>query len=336
MKKSLLITSLLLSGATMAQFTPANEPAVGASQTMYLCDSNYTNYSGTTGSGVTWDYSGITQVGTNTKLVSVQDPASTPEGASFAASTKALVIDGFVTTYINSTAAERSSQGFVFEEPTFGTVVAEFSNDNEKLMNYPFAVTNSLTDFFDGTITTGTTGTTACSGNNVATVDGLGTLILNSTTTLTNVLRYKLIDTATTTVPFIGDAVLVRTQFEYYTNTGNNLPVFVHSSVEVTIGGAPQTVNVVLSSVAPDPLGVETNALASVITYPNPATETISVNGLQHDATLTLLDAQGKTISTRKVTPATATMNVSTVQAGVYFLNITSNNQTKVERVIIK
>lgn len=338
MKKNLLIASLLLSGAASAQFTQANEPAIGAAQPMYEVDQSADPYSTLTGAGQTWDYSMYGKLDDSPRTFSVVDPATTPEGATFTAADKAIVIEGFMTTYISSTSTERVSQGFVYIDGTDTTVVDISSND-ELLMNYPMALSNSLVDTYGGTVNSTLAPTPfSCTGNNIASVDGSGTLILNASTTLSNVLRYKLIDTASATVPFVGEVLLVRSQYEYYELSSGNLPVFIHSTMSIAIGaGTPTVTSVVLNYVEPDGYAaINENTLTGVTVYPNPANDVLSVKGLKNNAILTLVDAQGKTIATQAVEAGIATMNIDNVNAGVYFLHITSNNETSVQRVVVR
>jgi len=340
MKRNLLIASLLLTGAASAQFTQSNEPAIGAGQQMYELDQSAPDFASATGSGQTWDYSTTPGASTTTRAFTVEDPSTTPEGSSFPAATKAIVIEGFMTTYISSTMSTRSSQGFTFDAGSgFGVVNAMLSTDDELLMNYPMALNNQLVDVFSGTAHSNGTGQNfPCSGNNMAKVDGTGTLKLNAATTYNNVIRYHLVDTAHATVPLIGQVDMIRSQYEYYELGSNtNLPLFVYTSMTVVIGGSPTPTSYALSSVMPDAFAaVNTNELANVTVYPNPATETISVKGLTNNATLTLVDATGKTVSTTTVEPGVATMNVTGVTAGVYFLHVISNNATSVQRVVIR
>lgn len=338
MKKNLLIASLLLSGAASAQFTQANEPAVGANQAMYELEETADPYASFTGAGQTWDYSSYFGLDNSPRTFSIVDPASTAYASTFTSSTKAISIEGFITTFISSDANTRVSQGFVFEDASDTTIV-DLSSNTELLMNYPMALSASLVDTYGGNVnTTLSPLPLTCTGNDIATVDGSGTLILNSSTTISNVLRYHLIDTATATTPF-GDVLLVRNQFEYYElGSNSNIPLFILSSLSISIaGGTPTVTTVVLSNVAPDGfLGVNTNELAGVTVYPNPATETISVKGLTADAQLTLVDAQGKTVASKTVEAGLASMDINAVTAGVYFLHITANELTTVERVIVR
>jgi hypothetical protein len=340
MKRNLLIAALLTTGAASAQFTQSNEPAIGAGQQMYELDASAPDFASATGAGQTWDYSAVPGATETTRPFTIEDPANTDEGASFPSATKAIVIDGFMTTYISSTASSRSSQGFSFDAGGgFGVVNAMLNSNDELLMNYPMALNNQLVDVFSGTAhSNGTNQNFPCTGNNMAKVDGTGTLKLNATTTYNNVIRYHLVDTANATVPLLGTVKMIRSQYEYYElGSNSNLPLFVYTSMIVVISGSPTPTSYALSSAEPDGFaGITTNKLANISVYPNPATETISVKGLTDNATLTLVDATGKTISTADAEPGVATMNISDVTAGIYFLHVSSGNGTSVNRVVIR
>lgn len=339
MKRHLLITSVLLSGTAMAQFTQANEPAIGSSVAMYELETTADPYASFTGAGQTWDYSGYFGTTATTRLFSMQDPSTTPQSADFPGAQKAAVIDGFMTTYLVSTASSRSSLGFSFAAGgAFGTVNASLDTDNELLMNYPMAMGDQLVDVFAGTAYTGS-GDFPATGNCNASVDGSGTLVLNSTTSHTGVMRYKLVDTAYADLGILGSAAIYRLQYEYYkTGVNSDLPLFIYSSLQISIGGGVPTEQIfVLSSAAPDGfVNVNENELTGITVYPNPADEMIAVKGLADNATLTLLDAQGKTVASKTVEPGTASLSLEGINAGVYFLQVTSNDQTTVERVVVK
>lgn len=339
MKKNLLIASLLLSGAASAQFTQSNEPATGVSQAMYELEETADAYATFTGAGQTWDYSSYFGLDNSPRTFSVTTAAADPQGADFPGAAKAVSIEGFITTFISSDASSRNSQGFSYDAGgAFGIVNVVLDTDDELLMNYPMALTNSLVDVYAGTAFTGS-GDFPTTGNNACVVDGEGTLTLNGSSTYTGVLRYKLIDTAEANTGILGIVQIIRTQYEYYKLGSNqDMPLFIHSTLQIVVGGgAPTETVAVLSSVAPDGyLGLNTEELAGVTVYPNPATETISVKGLTADAQLTLVDAQGKTVASKAVEAGMASMDINAVTAGVYFLHVTSNDQTTVERVVVR
>ena len=81
MRKPLLFTFLLAASCSHAQMTSANEPTIGESSTLFVVDSFATNYSGTTGPGVTWDYSTIAGYNGLTEDVECLDPTTNTNSA---------------------------------------------------------------------------------------------------------------------------------------------------------------------------------------------------------------------------------------------------------------
>lgn len=342
MKKILLFVTLI-SGSAFGQMTQANEPAIGSSATMYLCDSLADNYETVTGTGVTWDYSAIDGIYNVTKNIDVLDATLTAATDSFPGATYAISVGGALISYYSSTPTQRVSQGFLYNEPSFSDpVYAMFSNDNEIVANYPFVVGNTTTDLFDGYfhwVYNSLPIYETLNGNSEASVDGTGTLLLPQSTTVANVLRYKLIDTSYTTLPLLGPAQLIRTQFEYYDYTNSNLPVFIHSRLAVQTPGGASLIenNIVLSSVQPTTwVGLNENeAFSSVVIAPNPTSDIINITGMDLvDATYMIHDRSGRLIKSGNVTNGTVEM--SDLDAGHYLLTISNNKGTTTKNVVKK
>ena len=340
MKKRLLFAALLLTGTSFGQgLTLANEPAVGASASMFLCDSNVTNYANITGSGVTWDYSTISGYAGDMRTITIADPTTTANTLDFPGATKAIVIENFLTTYWTSTATERNSSGFVFNEPTFGEVKAIFDVDAQKLAEYEFSLNDQVNDVFNGTLYftfSGAPLSPSASGKSFSKIDGSGTLKLNSSTTLTNVIRCITIDTLNTVVPLFNDIQLIRAQYEYYQLSAGNMPVFTHTSAKITVpdGAQPLTeFTVVLSSVQPDNFAsVKENAKVNFSVYPNPAKESLTVSGDFTGSSAKIVDQSGREIKTiSSVTPGTV-IQLNELQKGIYFLVLNTNGISSVEK----
>jgi hypothetical protein len=171
-------------------------------------------------------------------------------------------------------------------------------------------------------------GSFPCTGNVTATCDGSGTLKLNAATTLTGVLRYKLVDHVSATVPLIGQVDMDRVQYEYYDFATSNLPVFVHSSLTISIGGSPTTQYIVLSSVAPDDyLAVNNNETIDFQMYPNPATGEVTLSGLTGNETIQITDMAGRVVVSTTATGATTKVAIDGLKAGVYSVMINNSVQ---------
>lgn len=337
MKKNLLFACLALSTTSFAQFTDANSPAITNSTLMYVLDTNAGNYAGTTGTGVTWDYSSVLGVPGETKTVEVVAASAGANAADFTSSEIAIEIPGFITSYNTSTPADYTSPGFVFIEPSFGEVVVQLNTDDEDLMTYPANVNDNWTDVVSGTVTA-SLGSYDCTGTAETKVDGSGTLILNSTTTLSNVLRFRIEDSLYVDAGFpLGEIIMKRVQYEYYAHATSNLPVFVHTNLAITLAGAEQITGLVLSAYEPDGyLSVKSAELVGVTVYPNPAVDVINFNGLTEDATVEIFSLNGQLVKTVALSFGTKAVSIDDLTQGSYLVKATTSNGTLTTKVAVK
>ncbi len=340
MKKTLLLASLLLAGSTFAQFTPGNEPVIGDASNMFLCDSFATNYEGVIGSGVTWDYSAIHKINGEMKSLSIIDPATTPNAGDFPTSNKNVEVQGFFSTYWETSATERNVVGFIYNEPSFGEIKAVFT-DPAKLMDYDFDLNDNVTDPYAGTLYFDFNGiplSPATTGTSFSKVDGKGTLMLNAATTLTDVLRVVTIDTLNADINLGAPipVVFIRKQFEYYHFATSNLPVFTHSTgIMSTNGNVVGEFTVVLSYFEPDNvLAVNNTTVANFNVYPNPVKSDFTITGEFTQADAQIINQTGQVVKTISgVTPG-SNIEMSQFENGLYFLNLNINGQNHVQKII--
>ncbi len=349
MKKQLLTVALMLGNYTMitAQFTQSNEPVVGATKTMYLLDSTTINYANVTGGTAVWDYSLAVDepaVTNSARAVSIVTPAAAGAGTNYAGATKAFQFEGFITQFFSSTATERVSQGFEFNESTLGLVKAKFSTNTEKMYAYPMALNESFTDAVAGSLEftlTGLPQTPPCTGEVVVTYDGYGTLTLPDGSVVTNVSRIKTRDSINAIIDlgFIQITVdMIRVQFEYFDLANQNMPIFMHSHVVVFQDGGTTPIldlTVVLSeksSVGINELGFENLSI-----FPNPVADILTVSGMTNDlSVITLTDQLGRVVATQNVTSMSTTFDVISLEAGVYAVSITTGGNSTTRMVSIK
>lgn len=340
--KTLLLGIILCSYTTLAQnLAQTNEPNIGETQQMYLCDSFANTYNAIIGNGATWNYSTLESYPNETRTISIEDATTTANAASFPTSIKTFKIENFLTTYYNSTATERTSQGFVFNEPSFGVLVAIFDTDEEKIVDYPFANGNSLIDASDGTLYftfNGIPQSPAATGSCYAWIDGQGTLLMPDGSTITDVIRYKMIDTIVTNIILFGDLEIIRTQYEYYDITNSNLPVLMLSRllIQQPGGGLPLVDNsIVLSSVAStSTTGLYTNGLISFETYPNPTNGNVTLKGeFDSNAIAAVYDQSGRLLITQKAIN-NSSIDLSNLSTGMYLLKVSSNGATETKTIV--
>lgn len=350
MKKQLLIVASLCFGATLyGQFTQENTPAVGDELTMYIMDSLTVDYANVTGDNAVWDYSNAVAYDGLEKSIKVMPAEENGYASNFPGATTALEMDEFITTFFTNSAEKRMSQGYAFVNPSIGEVVARLNVQEAQLYSYPFDLNGSLTSTFEGEgdmdieLLESPLYDNPLEGSLTATVDGRGTLKLTSGE-YTNVYRYKLEEEVVAQVDFtitILPVQMVRTQYEYYDFTVSNLPIFVHSHLEVE--GLPgievPPSNIVLSLKAVESVAsVSTHEMQGVVIYPNPATNqlTIQLPTSVEEAAVVITDELGRTIYQADRHSSFKTIDVSTFNSGIYFVRISNGELSTVESVIIK
>ncbi|MFT6244779.1 MAG: hypothetical protein ACJA0U_001302 [Salibacteraceae bacterium] len=342
MKKILLSIFLFASVGVNAQMTAANEPVIGETSNMFLCDSFTVNLDAVSGVGVTWDYTSVVGYPGEIRVVDVVAPASTAYAASYPTSTKAFQVENALTTYFTSTPTERTSQGFQFYEVSFGDVLATYTGDEQTMVTYPFVQGNSISDTYDGMVDYSYNGfpvSETLIGNAYAWIDGSGTLDLPGGISLSNVIRYKSMDTAATTVPLIGAAELMRTQYEYYDYADQNLPVFIHTTINLALpgGGAPlATITMVLSKYEANYASIDDINELTFNVFPNPASDMISIKGnFSAEATGSIIDQSGRVLETMNVQNGQS-INISDLATGSYFFAIEDSGFITTKTIIKK
>ncbi len=344
MKRTLLFTALSITVFGSAQtLTQADEAAIGTTNNMYLCDSFTVDYEGIIGTGVTWDYSNLVGIPAQTRNIGVIDATTSPNAGDFPTSTFAFEVESSVTSFFNSTTASKISQGFIFNEPTLGLVVAKFNTDDEIVITYPFAYGDISTDTYAGVVDytlSGVPTTSTLTGNAHATIDGIGTLQLPQSVTLTNVIRYKIIDTSLMlNVPIIGDIEIIRRQFEYYDLANGNLPVLTLTKMTIQSPGATNPISeqqLVLSQYAPVLwLGLDEQSSFNFEVYPNPTQGKYVIKGeFSNNAQAKILDQSGRIIDEFSVSNGMS-VDISKYENGMYFMQVTDQSSS-VTKTIVK
>lgn len=337
MKKGLLIASIItLSQGLNAQVTQANEPIIGAMENMYLCDSNTNNMNGVTGAAATWDYSNLAMYAGETRTITQLDATLAPNASDFPSSTTAFAIEGLLTTYSSSTATERTSQGFVYNEPSLGDVLAKWSTDEAVMITYPFAFGNTSTDNFSGNVDGVPGGPYPAIGTVTTTIDGTGTMMFPSAVTVTGVTRIKTITDADLTT-FLGDVNVKLTQYDYYDYANSNLPIFTLTNV-VIFGGPITTAmetQLVLSKYPGAIVGLNEAEEVKFSMYPNPATDELTVTGEFSEASMTVINSVGQVVISKSINSGEK-VNVSELNSGLYLVKIEKDGVTTVKNLSIK
>lgn len=349
MKKLILLSGLtLMAGAVLAQsdYTNADEAAHGTTETLYVVDSNAVDYASENGAAATWDYSTIAGYGNETREVGVTDATVHSNASDFPTATHAMTIENFITTFYEVNATEKQLKGFIYSEPTFGEIRADFEDNNAHLLNYPFSLTNSITDDFSGSMnyTYIMPQSDPAIGDNTSEYDGNGTLMLEGVT-LTDVIRIKSTEATAFTPAFGGPVVFNRTQYEYYHFATSNLPVFVHAHIVVS-GAFDLDFNLVMSSVDPSDQTAtieKVDGFESVSVYPNPAVDNFNIkfnSNTSQKVGVTMINAIGQKVinQTYAVNAGANKLNINTadMNKGIYFVTVVAGDDKITRKVLVK
>jgi hypothetical protein len=309
-----------------------------------------------TGSDVFWNYKNVIIDENSTINVSVLQANSTPFASDFQSSTKAISMNEF-TTFFNSTATERVSQGFVLDIPELlpEPIPAKFASVNQcTLMTYPFLLTNSISDSYEGEANYPNPIIPILPiplpflGKNYTTFDGQGTLVLPGDS-IYNVSRLEIIDTATIDLSNLqmGSMQLIRRTYEYYKLDEQRLPIFIDFTFEIH-GDLQGQIDIVQRQVyskylsidepddsEPPSNGINEISFNKINIFPNPSNGSISLSGEFKNAYLEIFDLTGKKVYNSEILP-NSLVNLN-IENGIYNAKIINeNNKITFLKLLIK
>lgn len=334
MKKRILFISILIaSQSAFGQLTQANEPAIGVTVPMYkISDTSSVTLAdmlSVVGTGVTWDYSPVVMEATATGVIGVEDATTTTDASDFPTSTKALS-QGTIIQYFNSTPTQRVSQGFVFNDASLGNVVVVLDTDEAIQLTYPFNFGSTNVDPYAGSteLNFGVPMTASVVGTVYSSIDGQGTLKLPSTQ-IANVFRLTTHDTTVVDAGMI-QVEVIRTQMEYYDLSDQDLPIFIDAYLSISGMGAQR--DVMSKNLS---LGLKTKVVQNVVLYPNPSNGEFTISGEFNKGAIEVSDLTGKVVYTAEITSG-AKVQLNSVKSGIYFVTLTANNKTSIQKIAIK
>jgi len=348
MKTFLLFIFTVVTFIGFSQFTQSNEPQIGESSILYVCDSSFSSDDSNKGDGVTWDFSLVTaDAGETNKALSVQASSN----SNFSTATKITSIPSFLETYWASSSNSKSSKGFIYytNDNSVGNFEVRFNTDDEKILDYPSAFGSTQTDTYSGTFINSMYAASGspCTGTISSNIDGRGTLILPGNNTYTNVLRHKVTETTNSTInlaPFGPvNVVVTRVQYDYYDLASSTLPLFSYIDIAYDAGGfIKDRITLVLTSIAPG-TAVSTASLqddlraSKIKVYPNPVTGGVFYfdGDVSNDSEVSIIDPNGREIL-KYSNRVNGSVDVSALDSGVYFIRITSGTVVSVIKIIIE
>jgi hypothetical protein len=319
MKKLLLIFSLACANLLIAQ------PTLTLNSTQYL-PGVYTFQTNNTqvaipvaGANVSWDYSNIMTQGQFVTTIESYDNSEYPDADLRASGGQGVV-------YFMQNLSGIYTVGM--EVNTGGMIVSFNYSDYELRQPLPFTYQSTFSDEFACTFMSGVQFDRV--GNTTFTGYGYGTLELPSTT-LTDVLCVKMTQSQTDDS---GMGFVVNSSRESYTfyKNGFNTPVF---NIDVLDSGSLTYTNSWLESQVLEVIE-SSSVTETFMMYPNPAGSVLNLKVFDNQSTVNIFDVNGRIVYTAQGNLLTETIDLSTFESGVYFVNvISSTGATSTEKLVV-
>lgn len=284
-------------------------PTIGETYTVYVSDSVSP---GPSGSNVTWDLSGVNIYSSNTFNVLGSDP-------SYPSATNNLDQGGGSKMYL-----DLSTEEYFIVALTFNGGSIVFSNTN-KMYQFPMSMGTTFTDNFSATINQ-YGDITLRTGTAEAEVDGYGTLI-TPVGTYTDALRIHIFKTI---VDDDQGAISNMTQDIYMWLKAGTFHELANVQITYSDGEAMGSSYYTGATSVGLASNISTNPL---VLYPNPAQDIVSLKYDSKINNIEVYDINGRSIAVAS-NPTNHTIDVSGLNAGIYYVHVYSNNNESVEKLV--
>jgi Secretion system C-terminal sorting domain len=346
MKKILLLSlCALLSLNAYCQFTmtSSNLPTVGSSFTLSLLDTTGA-VPGPAGAGQVWDFSSDTVNSTST--ISYVSPTGQPGASNFPSATLATQSAGTYIYYL-ANSSEYTTLGTYSSGGGYTTILNY--TDSEINFNLPFNYSTTQHDVFSGITTSSASPYPVYrTGNDTASADAYG--IVKCPNGLTySVTRVKTVQNFHDSTDYGGFPVLQDTRIETYNYFQQNIsyPIIALSLSTSTTDFFGSTTTAKLKSLTFYGGGTPTNINSNMISagtkiYPNPASDQLNIELPDNNTySLELKDMSGKSILSSSnggiiISGNKASSDLRGLSKGIYVLEINSNGQSGVKKIIIE
>jgi hypothetical protein len=305
MKKVYFFAALLLSGNTLfAQNLTRSDIGYTAGENYTMYASDYVN-PGTSGTGVTWDLSAMT----NNSQITVATSANS--GGSFPTANVKLTQSNGGVIYYNITNSKMELVGL----DASGTVF-NYSNP-ATYMQYPVTTAYNYTDAFAASFTVSGFNFNR-TGSIQAEYSGTGTLITPEGT-FTNVVRIK--STQTNTDTYSGGTINSSIVAYNWYKAGVH-----HELANVSLITGTSTSQSAYYTDVPANLGLEESELINLLVFPNPSNGTIHINSDEQINTIEVYQLSGELAAQQTVNNTSSEMDLSGLNSGMYLMKVYGQN----------
>ena len=85
-----------------------------------------------------------------------------------------------------------------------------------------------------------------------------------------------------------------------------------------------------------DVIGIDDVDNANISLYPNPASSTVTLTGIEGEAMVTVVDMNGRQVYTGNTANGSLTIDVSGMAQGAYFVRITGERVNAIRKLIVR
>ncbi|MBK6953488.1 MAG: T9SS type A sorting domain-containing protein [Crocinitomicaceae bacterium] len=340
MKKVLLLSGVLTALSGMSQtFTVDDTLGLGMSTNYFVMDSNAVSYSAVTGTGVTWDYDTLWAYETATNPDNIVDASSSIYAPDFTNAAYNDDLSNGVSIFFSNSPDSMTVHGYVFTA-SGNEVIVRHSSNPLKAIVFPMAVGDSYTDAIVGEADI-MGNTFPSTGTGTVTCDGFGTLKVSGNTH-TNILRIKLVEIldASITIPFPPMTItgtVTRTVYSYYDLANDKQPIFVHGTIDITSDALNDNYTAVYYSGTPaNFLGSEEMVNTTFSVYPNPANNVLTITTAGTSESINIFNAAGQVVFSVNNPATTVTVDVATLPAGIYVIQVTTDGVISQEKLVVE
>jgi len=315
-------------------------PRIGDVITVYELDTS--GNEGKAGIGVTWDFSKDTNKGIVNHLY-FMSPAGSPYASYFTNATIYSTDSSTNWSYYLSDSAEHSVLGYVD-----GYGIAYQFTPKQEFYSFPLSYNNWEVFKITGVENTGA----YVSGTDSSIIDGYGTLILPDGTVLTDVVRQVTIENTRDSTNYGSGEYNIDlnriVNYNYYQQSSRYSIIHIGYSWEYVIGGTSSGTTTfllnsskdvvwdVLSSSAPTAVTSATAQSAFTI-YPNPGNGVFNVQlPAAGSYTVKVSNVLGAEIATVNTTSALTQVDLSTANAGIYYVTVAGNAGSSTQKIVIQ
>ncbi|AWA28882.1 hypothetical protein HYN48_01590 [Flavobacterium magnum] len=327
MKTTLLSLFSLFTLAASAQSVVSY---YGDNNTAYTLFSAAAPLDQTAGAGQVWNFSGLTQTGTVTDAVNAP---TTPETVTYPGTT--------TTTTTSGTDNGSPTTSKVFSKEVAGAIsitgvagdglVFNYVTDNAFVGTYPLAFGYTNTDAIAGTYSY-TTYSGTFTGTLTTSVDAYGELTLDPGPDAISVVRLRTQQNISLVYPGLGTVGTVTIDSLSYFETGSNSPVFRTATTTMVVPVLNINQTRTRMEIMSSALGVDAPNESTVQLFPNPVHDVLHATGNETVRSLRLFDVNGRMVASS----ATDNVNVSQLQQGMYFAEITTDAGASTKKVVKK